>query len=133
MARSRVSRGIQAPSALSMMARNRGLSAGSPPPLRADTVNSRISLVKILPRLASCAALRCLILAHLLCPAMYHLKTLSAVLPFTRLLVCPLTRQRAFQFLAYAHECSGRAAVSDRPHSVPASLRRLHSGFSETR
>jgi transcriptional/translational regulatory protein YebC/TACO1 len=30
------------------------------------TTNSRIILVNILPRLASCAALRCFILAHLL-------------------------------------------------------------------
>ncbi|MNH29194.1 hypothetical protein D3C79_894090 [compost metagenome] len=47
-------------------ARRRGLFAGSGSPMRAEVVISRISLVKILPRLASCAALRCLMLAHLL-------------------------------------------------------------------
>ena len=52
--------------ALSTAARRRGLVAGSPPPKRAAVTNSRIILVKILPRFASCAALRCLVLAHLL-------------------------------------------------------------------
>lgn len=44
--------------------RNRGLSAGIAP-LLAATVSSRMSLVKILPRLASWRPLRCLMLAHL--------------------------------------------------------------------
>src|SRR5690606_32016851 len=70
MARSMVSRVMLAVSALSTAARNRGLSAGTGPPNLAATVSSRISLVNILPRLASCAALRCLIFAHLGCPAM---------------------------------------------------------------
>src|SRR5690606_11093936 len=44
--------------ALSTAARRRGLLFGSPPPARAATPISRISLVKILPRLASLAFLR---------------------------------------------------------------------------
>src|SRR5690625_2319851 len=64
-----VSRVMFAESALSTTARNRGLSAISLPPSRAATVISRISLVKILPRLASCAALRWRIFDHLLRPA----------------------------------------------------------------
>jgi serine/threonine protein kinase len=50
----------------------RGFDATSAPPARAAIVISRMSLVKILPRLASCAPLRNLMLAHLLWPAMYQ-------------------------------------------------------------
>ena len=39
-------------------------------PVRAAIVNSRITLVKILPRRASVAAFLCLIVAHLECPDM---------------------------------------------------------------
>ena len=46
--------------------RSRGFAVGSPPPSRADTVTSRMSLVQVLPRFLSWAALRCLMLAHLL-------------------------------------------------------------------
>ena len=45
--------------------RSRGLAAGSPPPVRAATEISRMILVKILPRFASCAFLRCWMFAHL--------------------------------------------------------------------
>src|SRR5690606_3034552 len=69
IARSMVSRVIFWPSALSTAARKRGLSLISAPPRRADVVISRISLVKIFPFLASWAALRCLMFAHLLWPA----------------------------------------------------------------
>src|SRR3954452_558924 len=44
--------------AASTAARSRGLAAGSGNPVRADVVNSRMSLVKILPRFLSCAPLR---------------------------------------------------------------------------
>src|SRR5688572_9959981 len=56
--------------AFSSARRRRGFPAGSPPPRRAATVISRISRVKILPRLASARSLRCLTLAHRLWPAM---------------------------------------------------------------
>src|ERR1700676_2318853 len=48
--------------------RNLGLESGSPPPTRAAIVISRITLVKMRPRLASVAAFLCLIVAHLECP-----------------------------------------------------------------
>ena len=54
-----------AASALSTAVRRRGLEAVSPPPRRAATEISRMSLVKILPRFASCAFLRCWMFAHL--------------------------------------------------------------------
>src|SRR6202035_2864963 len=44
--------------------RRRGLALISPPPIRAATVISLISLVKALPRLASVAAFLCLIELH---------------------------------------------------------------------
>src|ERR1700733_8786231 len=53
-----------------MAVRSRGLESGSPPPTRAAMVISRISLVKMRPRLASVAAFLCLIVAHLECPDM---------------------------------------------------------------
>src|SRR5687768_12111695 len=51
--------------AAAMMVRRRGFIPGSPPPLRAATVNSLIRRVKILPRLASAAPFLCLIVCHL--------------------------------------------------------------------
>src|SRR5258706_6168163 len=56
--------------ALSIARRSRGLLGASLPPSFAATVISRIRREKILPRLASVAALRCLMFAHLLWPAM---------------------------------------------------------------
>ena len=70
IARLMVSRVILLDKALSTAARKRGFALTSPPPIFAAVTNSRINFVKILPRCASCAALRCLIFAHLLWPAM---------------------------------------------------------------
>src|SRR5437870_1249816 len=70
MARSIVSLGMLFAVALSHARRSRGFAFGSPPPRRAATVISLIRRVKILPRFASVAALRCLMFAHLLWPAM---------------------------------------------------------------
>src|SRR4051794_12847686 len=69
MARWIVSFGMFWSVALSHASRRRGLADGSPPPRRAATVISRMRRVKILPRLASAAAFLCLMLAHLLWPA----------------------------------------------------------------
>src|SRR6185436_244104 len=60
-----VSAGIAWPLASFTALRRRGLPAGSPPPMRAATVISLISLVKSLPRLASSAPFFRLIVAHL--------------------------------------------------------------------
>src|SRR5215475_8696645 len=56
--------------------RRRGFMLGSPPPNLAATKISLLSLEKILPRLASIAPLKCLTLAHLLCPAIKSLSLL---------------------------------------------------------
>src|SRR6202049_4401773 len=68
IARSMVSPGTLFERASTRALRSRGLAFGSPPPRRAATVISRKTLVNTLPRRASVAALRCLIVLHLLWP-----------------------------------------------------------------
>src|SRR6185503_658451 len=69
MARSMFSLGMFAERHFSSTIRSRGFISGSPPPVFAAIVISRASFEKILPRFASMAPLKCLTLAHLLCPA----------------------------------------------------------------
>src|SRR6202046_5387414 len=73
IARSILSLGMFSPLAARIAVRRRGFVTGSAPPVRAAIVNSRMSLVKILPRRASVAAFLCLIVAHLECPDMEDL------------------------------------------------------------
>src|SRR5215510_5920858 len=68
MARWIVSDGIFAVLAAATAVRRRGFESASPPPMRAAEVNSRMSLVKTLPRRASTAAFLCLMVAHFECP-----------------------------------------------------------------
>jgi len=49
----------------------------SPPPSREATVISLIKRLKIAPRFASVAALRCLMFAHLLWPAMSNAEVMT--------------------------------------------------------
>jgi hypothetical protein len=70
IARLMLSAGMFEPLALSTAVRRRGLLSGSPPPMRAAMVISRMILVKSLPRLASSAPFLCLIECHLECPDM---------------------------------------------------------------
>ena len=70
IARLMLSAGMFEALALSTAVRRRGLLSGSPPPMRAAIVISRMILVKSLPRLASSAPFLCLIEAHLECPDM---------------------------------------------------------------
>src|SRR5271169_1383047 len=70
MARSMVSFGMLLSIALSTARRRRGMLDTSPSPSLEATVISRMRRLNILPRLASVAALRCLMFAHLLWPAM---------------------------------------------------------------
>src|SRR5215831_1603016 len=72
MARSILSLGMFSFFAARIAVRRRGLEFESPPPMRAAMVISRISRVKIRPRLASVAAFLCLIVAHFECPDMTH-------------------------------------------------------------
>src|SRR5580658_4804095 len=72
MARSILSFGMFSFLAAEMAVRRRGLVTGSPPPMRAAMVSSRMILVKALPRFASVAAFLCLIVAHFECPDMLN-------------------------------------------------------------
>src|SRR5579864_1662448 len=69
MARSILSPGMFSPLAAEMAVRRRALVLGSVPP-RAAIAISRISRVKMRPRLASVAAFLCLMVAHFECPDM---------------------------------------------------------------
>src|ERR1700738_3132531 len=68
MARSMLSFGIFSFLPARMAARRRGLEFGSPPPMRAAIVISRMTRVNTRPRFASVAAFLCLIVAHFECP-----------------------------------------------------------------
>src|SRR5262252_7417146 len=74
IARLMFSEGMFAALASAMTVRSRGFMSGSPPPARAATVNSLMSRVKILPRLASSAPFLCLIEAHFEWPDMVELQ-----------------------------------------------------------
>src|SRR5687768_12238548 len=63
-----LSAGIEALFARAIARRRRGLAPGSPPPMRAATVISFVSLVKSFPRFASAAPFLCLMVLHLLWP-----------------------------------------------------------------
>src|SRR6478752_6477234 len=82
------SAGMFAAFASAMTERRRGFMSGSPPPLRAATVNSLMMRVKILPRLASSAPFLCLIEAHFEWPDMSKLpendENWSEMLPLFR-------------------------------------------------
>src|SRR5438093_11384014 len=73
MARSMFSPGMLTALAASIAVRSLGLPPGSPPPLRAATVISRMTLVQEEARLASVIAFLRLICFHLLWPAMAEL------------------------------------------------------------
>src|ERR1700682_5169922 len=72
MARSMFSFGIFSFLPARIAVRSRGLEFGSPPPIRAAIVISRITRVHTRPRLASVAAFLCLIVAHFECPDITH-------------------------------------------------------------
>src|SRR5436853_7873317 len=73
-----LSAGMFAALASAMTVRRRGFMSGSPPPLRAATVNSLMIRVKILPRLASSAPFLCLIDAH------FEWPDIAEILPLSR-------------------------------------------------
>src|SRR5207245_11401894 len=83
-ARSIFSLGMFSFLAAAIAVRSLGLESGSPPPTRAAMVISRITLVKMRPRLASVAAFLCLIVAHLECPDISRLALSLQKLPHSR-------------------------------------------------
>src|SRR5450432_2469775 len=72
MARSMCSLGMFSFLPARIAVRKRGLEAGSPPPMRAAMVISRMTRVNTRPRFASVAAFLCLMVAHFECPDMTH-------------------------------------------------------------
>src|SRR5260370_3460775 len=72
MARSTLSLGMFAAFAARIAVRRRGLEFGSPPPMRAAILISRMIRVKTRPRFASVAPFLCLIVAHFECPDITH-------------------------------------------------------------
>src|SRR4030042_1088182 len=73
------SRGMFAAFPVSIAVRRRAFPAGSPPPWRAATVISLMSLVKWAPRRESVTAFLRLICFHLLWPATTHLRRLPGI------------------------------------------------------
>src|SRR5216684_6135057 len=72
MARSTFSPGMFAAFAARIAVRRRGLEFGSPPPMRAAMLISRMIRVNTRPRFASVAPFLCLIVAHFECPDITH-------------------------------------------------------------
>src|SRR5216684_3680374 len=72
IARSTFSPGMFAALAARIAVRRRGLEFGSPPPMRAAMLISRMIRVNTRPRFASVAPFLCLIVAHFECPDMTH-------------------------------------------------------------
>src|SRR3989442_9924032 len=81
MARVMFSAGMFASRAARTADRRRALWSGSPPPVRAATVTSRISLVKSAPLLAPIASFLRLIFVHRLWPDILELPLLTAAQP----------------------------------------------------
>src|ERR1700742_2402741 len=97
--------------------RRRGFELGSPPPMRAAIVISRITRVNTRPRFASVAAFLCLIVAHFECPDMARPLCSPTVQPVPSLSVGVL-RNRVDEFLGVRH------AFFHRPGALLA-VRRL--------
>src|SRR3984885_10551345 len=106
MARSMLSLGMFSPLAVRIAVRRRGFVTGSAPPVRVAIVNSRMSLVKILPRRASVAAFLCLIVAHFECPDMNK--------PFTGSVAGALLQPLLRQSSSRAKNRQGTRIVLDR-------------------
>src|SRR5262249_23518506 len=106
----------------------RGFVFGSPPPVRAAMVNSRISLVNARPRFASVAAFLCLIVAHFECPDMHQ----TFIRKVSRLSV--LVALRAQVNLQEHHLRSCRASVAriwwERGASAPRKRMSLTHGLT---
>src|SRR4029077_375955 len=91
----------------SMAARRRGLELGSPPPMRAAIVISRITRVNTRPRFASVAAFLCLIVAHFECPDM-ACPLCSPTVQRRPSLGVGFLRDRVIEFLGVRHAFSHR-------------------------
>src|SRR6266849_7636978 len=75
--------------------RSRGLVFGSPPPMRAAMLISRMIRVKTRPRFASVAPFLCLIVAHFECPDMTHPRLFHVTAVWPRSSMEEFLRRRA--------------------------------------
>src|SRR5258708_6352937 len=95
MARSTFSPGMFAALAARIAVRRRGLEFGSPPPMRAAMLISRMIRVNTRPRLASVAPFLCLIVAHFECPDMTHPRLFHVTAAWPRSSMEEFLRRRA--------------------------------------
>src|SRR5260370_21743708 len=95
MARSTLSLGMFAALAARIGVRRRGLEFGSPTPMRAAMLISRIIRVKTRPRFASVAPFLCLIVAHFECPDITHPHSFHVATALPRSSIEEFLRRRA--------------------------------------
>src|SRR6267143_1768480 len=95
MARSTLSPGMFAALAARIAVRRRGLVFGSPPPMRAAMLISRMIRVNTRPRFASVAPFLCLIVAHFECPDMTHPRLFRVTAAWPRSSMEEFLRRRA--------------------------------------
>src|SRR5882672_11987092 len=95
MARSTFSPGMFAAFAARIAVRKRGLEFGSPPPMRAAMLISRMMRVNTRPRLASVAPFLCLIVAHFECPDMTHPRLFHVTTASPKSSIVEFLRRRA--------------------------------------
>src|SRR6266436_2917543 len=104
-----------APLAARIAVRRRGLVFGSPPPMRAAMLISRMIRVKTRPRFASVAPFLCLIVAHFECPDMTHPRLFHVTAAQPRSSIEEFLRRRAVsvidgRFAAKHHANRGTVA-----------------------
>src|SRR5260370_34604845 len=75
--------------------RKRGVVFGSPPPMRASMLISRMMRVNTRPRFASVAPFLCLIVAHFECPDMTHPRLFRVTAAWLRSSMGEFLRRRA--------------------------------------
>src|SRR5260370_25147089 len=101
--------GMFSPLAAKRAVRKRGLELGSPPPMRAAMLISRMMRVKTRPRFASVGPFLCLIVAHFECPDMTHPRLFHVTAAWPRPSMEEFLRRRA------ASDDAGRCRTSCEP------------------
>src|SRR5713226_7998417 len=120
MARSTLSLGMFAAFAARIAVRRRGLEFGSPPPMRAAMLISRIIRVKTRPRFASVAPFLCLIVAHFECPDITHPRLFHVTAARPRSSMQEFLRRRAVSEHAGQLPAAPKGARSPAaPHAHP--------------
>src|SRR5258706_6047144 len=121
MARSTLSFGMFAALAARIAVRRRGLEFGSPPPMRAAMLISRMIRVNTRPRFASVAPFLCLIVAHFECPDITHPRLFHVTAAQPRSSMQEFLRRRAVS--ANAGHQANRGTVAEKNHTSAETLR----------